>query len=469
MKKITALILVLVMILPLAFAACDNGKKPGPTPGGDNAASTGDKSTEENKNPTGSKEPEETEDPNKPYEYVPDPEGKYKGVFGVGTKGASVEFASYEVRNGKDDHELVVNDFTGEKPLDGWTFATAVGGNWDGDQADFVVGPADVEKDPKTVLSFKDTASTGAMGYFGDSLWNTVRLTIRPRVIEWGNGVVIYFCVKDKDNYMELVIGDKEGKYITVNSVTGGTLKQEGTIIIDLAKIELGKQFPVGINVNKDNIDVFVNGKKMFNVYGEEKPITGGIGVGSWNTANSFDNIKVTSNVDGSVLWQNDFSNVSDLTTLFMPKQYGSTNADHKTAIESDLTVNWSVVDGVLMNTGLYEGNNLLLTESRGNTEWQNYTLELDARIDGEGQEGWLIYVGVMDDKNAIMWNVGGWANSKTCFQAIVDGTKGNGDGSDCITSKYEVGQWYHLKIVVNPTYVLTYVDGELANTYMPG
>ncbi len=460
MKKITALILVLVMILPLVFAACnDGGTKPGPAPSGTGDAGTEDKTE-------GTKEPAVTEDPNKPYEYVPDPEGKYKGVFGLGTKGASVEFASYEVKNLKDDHVLASNDFTGEKPLDGWTFATASGGNWDGDQADFVVGPADVEGDkPATVLSFKDTASTGSMGYFGDSLWNTVRLTVRPRVLEWGNGVVIYFCVKDKDNYMELVIGDKNGKNITVNSVTSGTVKQEGTILLELAGIELGKQFPVGITVNKDCIDAYVSGKKLFSVYGEMKGITGGIGVGSWATQNSFDNIKVTAK-DGTVLYQNDFSNVSDLTSAFQAKQYSGGNSSQTASIESDLTANWAVVDGVLMNTATYEGNVLVLTESKGNPDWTEYTIELDARID-VANEGWLVYVGIADDQNYIMWNVGGWANSKTCFQATSGGIKGNASGTDSTPSNYKLGTWYHLKLVVGPNYVLGYVDGELVDTYI--
>ena len=103
MKKLLALLLVLVMVLPLVFAACDGGSTLPPTGG---TQGSGDKQTSK---------PKETEapvDPNAPYVYSPNPEAQYSGMVGIGSKGTPVEITSLNVENRDDKVDLYESDFS---------------------------------------------------------------------------------------------------------------------------------------------------------------------------------------------------------------------------------------------------------------------------------------------------------------------------------------------------------------------
>ena len=50
-----------------------------------------------------------------------------------------------------------------------------------------------------------------------------------------------------------------------------------------------------------------------------------------------------------------------------------------------------------------------------GETEWENYTLSLKAKKIS-GPKGFNIYFGKSDDKNQLIWEIGGWANQDSRF-----------------------------------------------------
>lgn len=472
MKRITALLLVLVMIVP-GLLACDKGGKTPPK--GDGATTTNAQTT---------KAPETTKDPNAPYVYEPEADGLYSGLVGFGTLGSSIEVSSVVVSNRKDNHELYAldpNDPEVTEPLADWQFATAAGGNWDGDKADFgvdVTTSTDKKESGKKVITFTDTASTGSMAYVGQSDWNYIKYVAKIRVNSIGDGFAVYFCIQDAKNYLELVVSNSEN--IVVNSVVDGVSKEEASIPAFLSDIKYEEDgsvkatIPVTISYDKEYIDIFVNSKKLFKLYGEVEAISGSVGLGSWATKNSFDNLVVTSNVDGSVLYQNDFSDPATLTQ-FSPRQYGIGNTAHAAAITGEWQTNWAIVDDdeehgkVLQNSATYEGNTLVVTagfakdpEDDTKLLWKDYTLEFDARIDA-ANEGWLVFFGITDDKNYIMWNVGGWVNTATAFEPV---SAGNKSTLTSISAKYTVGEWYHFTIVVHPQYAQCYINGELIDTY---
>ncbi len=458
MRKITALLLVLVMLVPFALASCDNGgQQTPPPPSGGTNASGGDGTNA----PGGSNDtqgPADTEGPSGPYIYEPNPEGKHPGMVGIAVHGATVEFDDLKIRNEVDKETMYDISFSDEAPTAGWTYSG------DGESAFKVQKSASDESND--VLA----AAGNAMAWFGDSHYNNIQFNAKISVSDIGDGVSILFCVIDENNYNELVYGESGGENISVYTVVDGVKTRVGSkkpVVVCPLKEEGFTSFSV--TVGTEICSIYINGSQVAEVYAEESQgLFGGIGFGTWLTKNSFDNIKVTKNSDGSVLYENDFSTMTDITADFEAHQYSKGTNDQTAQIEGaeNINTNWSITDGVLMNnTNTLEGSVLVLTESKSNEDWTDYTLELDARID-VANEGWLIYVGIENDTNYIMWNVGGWGNTKTCYQATVNDVKGNGSGTDCVTSNYALGEWYHIKLVVGDNYVLGYINDELVEVY---
>lgn len=461
MKKIIALLLALVMILPLALASCDDGSSGPKLPAG-----TGDKQTEDNKTPDTDKKPEK---PEGPYEYKPTEGALYSGAVGIGTNGSAVEFSSVKVTNREDKEVLANNDFTGDDPTAEWTFVGA-------EKADFAVA------DPTTfgeetaegkVLSVASTVAAGSMAYFGSQEWNYIQFAAKARILEEsGNGFVIYFCVKDDKNYKELIVGDRGNTYVTVNDVVDGVKTK---LAEKLWKVHIPAEgeaawIPCSITFEKETIHVYVSGQSVAELYADdevENPFYGGVGLGTWATAVSYDNLKITSNETGIVLYQNNFSNASSISKDFIAGQYGH---DGSWATMDDWLSEWVVEDDdvehgkvLKMTNSTPTGGAIMITESLANEEWQNITIELDARIDG-GNEGWLVVFGAIDETDCTFWNVGGWGNSNTCFQYVKNNSK-SGQQSP-LDSKYNVGEWYHLTLVINGDVVDGYINGYFVHSY---
>lgn len=184
----------------------------------------------------------------------------------------------------------------------------------------------------------------------------------------------------------------------------------------------------------------------------EDIKLFGRVGVGTWNTSATYDNIKVTDNTTGAVLAEDDFSD-SNFSSRWITPSDG----------------NWSVKDGALLqassstNTGRF--GNIGSAAYFGETSLTNYTYELTATKNG-GQEGFLIPFAVRGVDDNFFWNIGGWNNTLSCLQQVEDSAKSgqlNGTVKDC---RIEVGKTYALKIVVNDTNVKCYIDNELYVDY---
>ncbi|HLP76633.1 MAG TPA: alpha-L-arabinofuranosidase C-terminal domain-containing protein, partial [Candidatus Paceibacterota bacterium] len=161
-------------------------------------------------------------------------------------------------------------------------------------------------------------------------------------------------------------------------------------------------------------------------------PGTGGIGVGTWNTASEFKDIKVTA-PDGKVLFQSDFSNGSN---------------GWKFLGEGE----WKVQDGALRQTAEKSFVRAII----GDKSWTDYTIDLKARKIS-GQEGFLILFHIKDDEDRTWWNVGGWGNTQNAVE--LDQTEDSKAGS------VETGRWYDLRVEVKGDTVKGWLDGKLINT----
>jgi alpha-L-arabinofuranosidase len=160
----------------------------------------------------------------------------------------------------------------------------------------------------------------------------------------------------------------------------------------------------------------------------------GAIGLGSWNTSVQYTNIVVTSN--GVTLYQSDFVNSG---TNGWRVYYGT----------------WGVSSGVYQQTAI----TIDCRSTTGGTNWGNYTITLRARKVG-GSEGFLILFNWLNDTNWTWWNIGGWNNTQTAVEQMVNGTKSTIGQS--VSSSVQTGQWYDIRIVLNGTRIQCYLNNAL-------
>lgn len=171
--------------------------------------------------------------------------------------------------------------------------------------------------------------------------------------------------------------------------------------------------------------------------------LSGRVGLGSWQTSVAYDNLTVTDNATGNVLYQADFESGE---------------------LPSDIEIwegNWSVKDGRLIqsNTGgpndANTGDSLYL----GDAGWSNYTLTVEAEI-LSGAEGFLIPVCVQDTDNNMFWNIGGWGNTVSCLQIVSGGAKSGQVSGTVKNMKLQKGKVYTIKVVVDGNHVEGYLNG---------
>ncbi|WP_165974815.1 alpha-L-arabinofuranosidase C-terminal domain-containing protein [Nonomuraea deserti] len=168
---------------------------------------------------------------------------------------------------------------------------------------------------------------------------------------------------------------------------------------------------------------------------GETRPvedIEGAVGLGAWNTAVRYDDVKVTA-ADGTMLLSDDFSGGSGAWTPGLGT--------------------WAVRDGAYVQSAQVED----ARSTAGSPGWSNYTMEVTARKTA-GAEGFLVMFGVRDTGTFYWWNVGGWGNTQSAVEKAVNGGK-----SSIATSAttVETGRDYHLKVQVNGRRITTWLDGQ--------
>ncbi len=168
----------------------------------------------------------------------------------------------------------------------------------------------------------------------------------------------------------------------------------------------------------------------------QPRPITGALGLSTWATAATYDDVKVTA-PDGTVLFSDDFSNGSGQWTPVEPR--GA----------------WSVVDGAFRQTDTAALDTLIKAGNITATDY-DYTLKATKQA---GAEGFLVAFGVQESGELYWWNLGGWNNTLGAIQ------KGAGGGKEMVISKpntIATGVTYDVKVEVRGTAVKLYLNGEL-------
>jgi alpha-L-arabinofuranosidase len=167
----------------------------------------------------------------------------------------------------------------------------------------------------------------------------------------------------------------------------------------------------------------------------EDQPITGAIGLSTWATAASYDDVRVSTS-DGTALFADDFSGTDANWTNIAGR--GS----------------WAVTDGAFVQSDAAAENTMV---TAGDPAWQNYDLNVKA-TKLSGREGFLVGFGVKDSGNYYWWNLGGWNNTQSAVEKAVNGGKSIlvADGT-----AVETGRQYDLRVQVRGRTVSLFLDGQ--------
>ncbi len=175
------------------------------------------------------------------------------------------------------------------------------------------------------------------------------------------------------------------------------------------------------VNISKSNpyknVEIFEPKSKSYQ-----------IGVGTWGTQSSFDNLKVESS-------QTQFSDACDNTSDFK-----SVNGE------------WKSENGVLAQKSNKEYCIEVLDRQITGSK---YTYTLRARKDA-GNEGFLIVFNYQDPQNYCWFNLGGWGNTLNGLEQIVNGGKSQ---VATVPGNIETGKWYDIKIEVDGDSAKCYID----------
>lgn len=167
-----------------------------------------------------------------------------------------------------------------------------------------------------------------------------------------------------------------------------------------------------------------------------EKTIAGPVGVGTWNTAAEFRDVRIER--DGKTAYQSDFGR-------------GSLNWSPVTGRGQGSRGTWSVVEGAYRQSANEIGFSYLAGSDSANT-----TISLKARKIS-GAEGFLVMGGQVDGRR-VQWNVAGWGNTQSAIQA------GDAIVGRAVRHRIETGRWYDLRLEVRGRTVRGYIDDVLLN-----
>ena len=167
----------------------------------------------------------------------------------------------------------------------------------------------------------------------------------------------------------------------------------------------------------------------------------GKIGLGTWQTAAEFKEVRVSASGQWLTLFESNF--------------------------KKDGVKKWTRIRGEWELRGkIYrqkdEGGKDCFTVV-GDPSWSDYTLTLKARKIG-GREGFFIPFRWVDDKNYFMWNVGGLGNTKHVVERIKNGGK-PAKVSEQVNGSIKKGQWYDIKIELKGPHITCYLNGKPINT----
>jgi alpha-L-arabinofuranosidase len=280
--------------------------------------------------------------------------------------------------------------------------------------------------------SYQQTALiTDCRSNTGDTNWSNYTITLRARKNSGSEGFLIMFNWLDDNNWTWWNIGGWNNTLGAIEHMVNGSKSLMTPQVT--STVTNGVWYDLRIVLSGNRIQCYLNGTLIHDAQYPSTQPHGAIGLGAWNTQDSFTNIVVTNNM--GLLYQSDFSS-------------GATG--------------WQVFNGTWTTSGGVYQQTANATDCRsntGDTNWSNYTITLRARKDS-GSEGFLIMFNWLDNNNWTWWNIGGWNNTQHAIEQSANGTKAIvGAG---VAGSVQTGHWYDIRIVLTGNRVQCFLDGQL-------
>ena len=156
-------------------------------------------------------------------------------------------------------------------------------------------------------------------------------------------------------------------------------------------------------------------------------PIAGAVGVGTWDTAAEFKDLRVEAG--GKV-------------------PYASAFAKGAEGWKTD-GGKWSVIDGAYRQADSVVGLSYV-----GDENWSDYTFTLKARKLG-GAEGFLVVFGHKGGEK-YWWNIGGWGNREHAIEY------NRGPVGRHVAGTVETNRWYDIRVELSGQRIRCYLDGKM-------
>lgn len=169
--------------------------------------------------------------------------------------------------------------------------------------------------------------------------------------------------------------------------------------------------------------------------------VTGGVLLSTWETAATYDNVKVTDNRTGATLFSDDFGGGA---SQWRP-QAGS----------------WAVSGGAYRQSSTTQTDARSIVDGAYTKGWTDYTLEVDATKNA-GREGFLVGFGAQASNDYYWYNLGGFGNTRSLLErrTAAGNTEVAAPPVGGGTQSVETGRTYKVKIVVSGPQVVVYLDG---------
>ncbi len=445
MRKFTSVLLAAIMVLSmLGLAACNNGSVPTETSGAgetETTAASGDTTAAAD---TTAAEEETTapaaETDATGYEVIPD--AKYHGAIGLGTWLTAASFDSVTVKDNRNGNILYSTEFENASDLEGWTPFTCNGGDWTVNDTDWAIADG--------ALNLSNKTNSGCAIWYGNPNWTHYTLSVKATATEGSEGILIFYNYADENNYDFLNLGGWGNTNYCVQRVENGTKTIYSSQIP--FSIEYGRQYTIDIRVNQTGVTyIYLDGMQICTLdyeFDADDQWYGTVGLSTWNTSAMYKNLKVTSLADGSVLYEN---------ALTSPDCFADWTAANGVGGNWSLDMNdWVIGDaGAEFTNASCSGG---MVYYNGGTNWHNYKMSFDAMKTG-GAEVFIIPIALRDTANYVHWNLGGWNNTKTCFETVDGGAK---TAQEQLDDSYVTDQWYHVDIIITDYALYGYVDGTL-------
>lgn len=155
------------------------------------------------------------------------------------------------------------------------------------------------------------------------------------------------------------------------------------------------------------------------------------VGLGSWNTAVSYDDVSVTSG-DGTSIVSDDFSGNDSKWTA----NGGTWTVSNGTYSEGDIAESCISINKTTISSG-------------------KYIYKLRARKNS-GSEGFLVIFNYQNANNYCWWNIGGWNNTANGVEQCIDGQKTTIASA---SGHVDTSKWYNIEIRVDGSDVICLLD----------